>query len=65
MAHYELWLHGAEGIRQSPMIVKRENSTVYPIVYLRKPKHISQSEFEDVINRLGLIDKPTHNSCDD
>lgn len=39
---------------KSPIIWACENRQSYPIAYLKKPKHLSQEEFEDILNRIEI-----------
>lgn len=42
---------GVLGIK-SPILFKEENGKQYPLIYFKKPKHISQEEFENTLKKL-------------
>ena len=43
----------ALGIK-SPILWGIEGGKMYALVYLRKPKHVSQEEFNQIIERMSL-----------
>lgn len=45
------------GICKSHGIWKVDGCTLSPMVYLRKPKHISEDDFQNFINRLSFLVK--------
>ena len=40
--------------RKSAIIWGHEPGVMYPILYLSKPKHISQEDFEEILNKLEI-----------
>lgn len=44
---------------KSPTLWGLEDGKMYPLVYFRKPKHISQEDFEAFMSRLEITIKNT------
>ena len=43
-----------DGIVKSPTIWGHKGNSVFPIAYLRKPKHISAGEWKEVVNSIRI-----------
>ena len=41
---------GCPGLFKGPVIYRKYGNTLIPVVYLRKPKNVSQEEFDKIVN---------------
>lgn len=46
------------GIKSAILWAFKSSNKSYPLIYLRKPKHMSDEEFEDILDRLEITLKP-------
>ena len=47
--------HGEKSLGiKSPILWGIEGGKMYPLVYFHKPKHVSQEEFNQIIERMSL-----------
>lgn len=51
-------LQTAPWANRGPAIYAQRGNTIWPMVYLRKPKHISQKDFNDFLKGLNIWVKP-------
>ncbi|MCP4280353.1 MAG: hypothetical protein GY776_10130 [Alteromonas sp.] len=50
---YSIW-EPIPGVCKSYVIMGQEGGTVFPLVYLRKPKHISQATYVKMVEKITL-----------
>lgn len=43
---------GFHGITKNPLLFEEKGNVLTPVLYFRKPKHVSQEKFEKVIKAL-------------
>ncbi len=53
----EYYLDTSRTVRKSIILFKIKGCVHYPIMYLTKPKHISQKEFNDIFERMQIMIK--------
>lgn len=46
------------GIKSAILWGYKNSNTSYPLIYLRKPKYMSEEEFNDILDRLEITLKP-------
>lgn len=45
---------GIKGLVKSPAIWGHKDNVMFPLVYLRKPKHMSEKDWQEVLEGLRL-----------
>ena len=54
----EFYIDRSKSIRKSIIIYQIKGSVHSPVVYLSKPKWITDEEFNDLIDRMQIMIKP-------
>ena len=54
----EFYIDSSKSIRKSIIIYQIKGSVHSPVVYLSKPKWITDEEFNDLIDRMQIMIKP-------
>ena len=54
----EYYIDKSKSIRKSVIVYKINGCVHSPIMYIQKPKYVTEDEFNDYLNRIQIMIKP-------
>lgn len=57
----EYYIDRSKSVRKSVIIYQIKESVHSPVMYLSKPKWITEDEFNDLMDRMEILIKPKEN----